>query len=298
MVGYWHWRKTILTGRWVKRAQRCGARGPMRKIGLGCTISRCVATALYLLATGCGGKHERAVNVVGSTSVQPFAEVLAEDYMLVHPEVNVEVQGGGSTAGLQAVANGLADIGMCSRTLTADEAQHFNGTTIARDGLAIVVNTSNTCADLSTEQLRGLFSGAIRNWKEVGGPDGPVRPITREEGSGTRESFVHLVMEKDRIARVALTQESNGAVKELVKGDPAAIGYMSLGLVSKEIKAVRVDGVEPTAENVLSGSYKLARPFLFVTQGELRPAARHFFYYVLSPEGQKSLESEGLVRAK
>ncbi|NUM52038.1 MAG: phosphate ABC transporter substrate-binding protein [Candidatus Hydrogenedentes bacterium] len=260
--------------------------------------SLCLTVALCFLALGCGGKHERAVNVVGSTSVQPFAEFLAEEYMAAHAEENVEVQGGGSTAGLQAVANQLADIGMCSRSLTEDEEKQFSGTTIARDGLAIVVNPGNPVTELTTDQLRALFSGSIRSWKDVGGEDGPVRPITREEGSGTRESFTHLVMGKERISRAALTQESNGAVKELVKGDPAAIGYMSLGLVGSELKAIKVDGVEPTGENVIADQYKLARPFLFITEGTLRPEAQRFMDYVLSPEGQRTLESEGLVRAK
>lgn len=254
------------------------------------------AAGLILFVPGCGKGESHGVNIVGSTSVQPFAELLAEEYLAKHVEENVEVQGGGSTAGLQAVVNGLADIGMCSRTLSTEEAAEFQGAVIARDGLAIVVNPVNPVADLTTEQLRGLFSGTIRNWKEVGGLDGPVRPITREEGSGTRDSFVHLVMGKERISRRALTQESNGAMKELVKGDTAAIGYMSLGMVGDELKTVRVDGVEPTAANVLAGTYKLARPFLFVTQGEISPEARRFFDYVLSPEGQKALEAEGLVR--
>lgn len=252
--------------------------------------------AAGVLAAGCSGTQARAVNVVGSTSVQPFAELLAEEYLAKNPAENVEVQGGGSTAGLQAVVNGLADIGMCSRALSGEESLEFAGTVIARDGLAIVVNPENTVNDLSTEQLRGLFSGATRNWKEVGGPDCPVRPITREEGSGTRESFVHLVMGKERISRRALTQESNGAVKELVRGDKAAVGYMSLGMVGAELKTVRVDGVEPTAANVLAGAYQLARPFLFITQGEIRPEARRFFDYVLSEKGQDALEREGLVR--
>ncbi len=272
----------------------------MSKILMRWKLSLCAAIALSFVTLGCGGKHERAVNVVGSTSIQPFAEILAEEYMTAHAGESVEVQGGGSTAGLQAAANGLADIGMCSRSLTEDESKQFTGTMIARDGLAIVVNSSNPVSMLTTEQLRGLFNGSVRNWNEVGGADGPVRPISREEGSGTRESFVNLVMKKERISRGALTQESNGAVKELVKGDPAAVGYMSLGLVGTELKTVNVDGVGPTAKNVVAGEYKLARPFLFVTitKDTLRPEAQRFVDYVLSPEGQALLESEGLVAAK
>lgn len=256
------------------------------------------SVAVLLLTLGCTGGQTRVASVVGSTSVQPFAELLAEEYAAKNPLETVDIQGGGSTAGLQAVATGLADIGMCSRLLSPEEAGEFTATVIARDGLAIVVNPTNPVSNLTTPQLRGLFNGNIQNWKAVGGQDGAVRPITREEGSGTRESFVHLVMDKDRISRRALTQESNGAVKELVKGDPAAIGYMSLGLLGQELKAVQVDGVAPTSDNVLAGTYLLARPFLFVIRGSIRPEAQRFLDYVLSPESQKTLETEGLVRAQ
>jgi len=255
-----------------------------------------VAIGLILMG-GCRDSGKRAVNVVGSTSIQPFAELLAQEYERKHAGQLVEVQGGGSTAGLQAVANGLADVGMCSRGLKPGEKE-FTPIVIARDGLAIVVNPANPVKDLTIDQIRGLFSGTISDWKDVGGTPGPVRMITREEGSGTRESFVHLVIGKKRIARQALTQESNGAVKELVRGDPAAIGYMSLGLVGTDLKAVSINGIHPSAANVLAGKYTLTRPFLFVTRGAVRPEAQKFIDYVVSNDGQKILESEGLVRAK
>jgi len=161
-----------------------------------------------------------------------------------------------------------------------------------------VVNLENPIVGLSLEQLRDVFAGRTTNWMEVGGRDGPIRPITREEGSGTRESFVRLVMKKERISRRAMTQESNGAVRELVKGDPATIGYMSLGLVGKELRAVVVGGAAPTVENVLAARYALVRPLLFVTRGAANPAAQAFVDFVLSTDGQKLLETEGLVRAE
>lgn len=270
----------------------------MPKISLSVVLVPAVAVFCALFFAGCGKGGERPVNVVGSTSIQPFAELLAQDYGNKNSGRQVEVQGGGSTAGLQAVDSGLADIGMCSRSLNDEEAQKYVSVTIARDGLAIVVNPSNPVSGLTMDQLRGLFSGKITNWKEVGGNDQAVRLITREEGSGTRESFMHLVMGKDLIASGAMTQESNGAVRELVKGDPAAIGYMSLGLVGKEVKGLPIDGIAPTHSEALAGKYTLVRPFLFVTKGAPGPAAQAFIDYVLSPEGQGALEKEGLIRAK
>ena len=251
-----------------------------------------------LICNGCSRTSGRSVNLLGSTSIQPFAEMLAERYLKDNPGQFVEVQGGGSTAGLQAAESGLVNIGMCSRSLTAKESLLFTPILIARDGLAIVVNPKNPVASLSIEQLRALFAGRIVNWNEVGGTDGPVRPIAREEGSGTRESFVRLVMGNERISRQSLTQESNGAVKELVKGDPAAIGYMSLGLVGTDLKAVAIEGAQPTVKNVLAGRYNLVRPLLFVTKGAVNPAAQKFIDFVLSQEGQRLLATEGLVKIR
>ena len=275
----------------------------MRKLILAAT--GLAAALVSMCGLGCGGSQKTTVSVIGSTSIQPFAEMLAEDFNKKNPDVYVEVQGGGSTAGIQAVTSGIADIGTCSRDLKPEETG-FSTLTIARDGVAVVVHLTNPVANLTREQVKDLFSGRASNWKDVGGQDQPVRLITREEGSGTREAFTHLVMGKTRIASSAMTQPSNGAVKELVRHDPNAIGFMSLGLVGKELKAVSVDGVAPSTETVLSGKYPLVRPFLFVMKGEpstsLGPgpgeAAKRFIDFVLSPTGQEIVETEGLVRAK
>jgi len=255
------------------------------------------ALVALLFADWSGGKAA-AVNVIGSTSIQPFAEMLAQEYNRTHPDAPVDVQGGGSTAGIQAVREGVADIGMCSRLLRPDEVQLFTPTVIARDGLAIVVHPSNPLRGLRRDQIRQLFDGELVNWKQVGGDDRSVRLITREEGSGTREAFQKLIMGHDRITRSALTQESNGAVKELVCSDPAAIGYMSLGLVGKELKILDVDGVPGTYENVIVGKYPLVRPFLFVVKGQARPATREFLDFLLSADAQRMLVHEGLVPAQ
>lgn len=267
---------------------------------------RTIGTVLVLLALliagvslfgGMGRQKGHAVNVVGSTSVEPFAEMLSEEFHRIRKDAQVEVQGGGSTFGIEAIRNGIADIGMCSRSLKKEE--EFNSIVIARDGLAVVVNHANPLNGLTRGQIRDIFSGKTRNWRDVGGADNPVRMISREEGSGTREAFTKLVMGQDRISRNALTQESNGAVRELVKNDPLAIGYMSLGLVQNEAKIVAVDEIMPDHESVKrkDNPYPLVRPFLFVFRGELKGPAADFAHYVLSPPAQRLLEKEGLVAA-
>jgi len=256
------------------------------------------AALLLCLCLGCARDNRHAVNVVGSTSIQPFAEMLAQAFHQRFVEEFAEVQGGGSTAGLQAVMEGIADIGTCSRSLKKEEeARGLVATVIARDGLAIVVHPSNPMMDLPREQIRRIFTGQITNWKAVGGEDRPIRPITREEGSGTREAFMKLVMDQTRISRKALTQESNGAVKELVKHDPCAIGYMSLGLVGEALKIITVDGTPAGPDEVKNGTYPLVRPFLFVTRGPPEREAQRFIDFVLSAEAQTMLEREGLIGA-
>jgi phosphate transport system substrate-binding protein len=281
-----------------------------------------VAAAMLCFSFCAGGRggREHAINCVGSTSVQPFAEMLSQEFDRLHPDTPVDVQGGGSTAGLQAVAENIAEIGMCSRSLKEDEADKFTGIPIAMDGLAVVVHKSNPINGLNLTQIRDIFRGQITNWQQVGGNDFPIRMITREEGSGTREAFFKLVMEaKDkpaatvqgasptpvggqhvpvRISRKAMTQESNGAVKELVKHDRGAIGYMSLGLVKGELKILAVDGVYPSLEEVADKRYPLVRPFLYVVRGKPSAGAGAFIDYTLSPEGQRLLVKEGLISVR
>ncbi|MGA2265119.1 MAG: phosphate ABC transporter substrate-binding protein [Phycisphaerae bacterium] len=283
-------------------------------------LALAAAVVFVSIGAGWGGHRGKPVVCIGSTSVEPFAEMLAEEFQHKDPNLSIDVQGGGSTAGIQAILEGIADIGMCSRSLNPPEAAKLRGIPIALDGLAVVVNKSNPVTALTRDQVRAIFSGEVARWSEVGGADEPIDLITREEGSGTREAFMKLVMEAKvappaaaasqpstasapaaapppvvRISRKAMTQESNGAVKELVKHNRRAIGYMSLGLVHDELKIITVDGVHPTAEAVRSKQYPLMRPFLFVVRGTVRPAAQDFIDYVLTPEGQHVLEKEGLV---
>lgn len=258
----------------------------------------------YFAVVG-GGQRGQEVTFAGSTSILPFAEMLAEHFNAEQEQYFIDVQGGGSSQGIRLATDGAADVGMASRNLKPDEEKTLDRIVIAQDGLAVVVHADNPVADLSRQQIADIFSGKYDNWRPLGGPDRPIYMITREEGSGTREAFQELVMgKKVRITREAIVQESNGSVKELVKQLPGAIGYMSLGLVNPHgqgesgIKALRVDGVEATRENVQAGSYKLIRPFLFVVRRDqpLDAGARKFVYdFVLQPAGQQMLELEGLI---
>jgi phosphate transport system substrate-binding protein len=264
------------------------------------TVRRLAAAALAAalalssaLLASCA-RPEAAVILAGSTSVQPFAEALAQEYMKTRAGLLVEVQGGGSAAGILAAQSGTADIGMSSRGLKEAEKGLWS-VEIAKDGLAVVVHPSNPVADLTLAQLRGIYTGAVTDWSQVGGAKGRIHVITREEGSGTRSAFVDLVMEKQEIDPRSIVQDSNGAVRQLVADDPGAIGYLSMGLVDARVKAVSLGGVAATREDVVNGTYGLSRPFLFVSDGEPAGEAKAFIDFVLSAEGQRLLEAQGLV---
>jgi phosphate transport system substrate-binding protein len=234
------------------------------------------------------------ITIAGSTSVMPFTEKLAEYFMLDNPDYVIDVQGGGSTAGVQACLNRTVDIGMSSRHLKDDE-KSLTDITICNDGIAIVVHPENIVSNLTLEQIRDIFNGRIKNWKELGWIDRKIDAVTREEGSGTRSSFEELVMKKVEIDDGIMVQDSNGSVKEVVATDPYAIGYVSLGLIDKRVKGISIEGVSPTAENIKAGSYKIVRPFLFLENGTPGKEVQFFIDYVLSKEGQTILKKEGLI---
>ena len=251
--------------------------------------------ALVLLITGCRGQSgHKGVIVAGSTSVQPYAEILAEEYASLYPGRIVDVQGGGSSAGIAAAESHTADIGMSSRGLKEKES-HLWSVEIAKDGLAIIVHPSNPVEDLTIDQIREIYTGKITNWSEVGGSDSNIHLIAREAGSGTRSAFMELVMDKELITPKSIIQSSNGAIKLLVTGDINAIGFISLGLVDDDVKALKLGGVPATTENVINHSYSLFRPFLYVCNGEPTGEVNDFINFTLSPEGQRSLALEGLI---
>jgi phosphate transport system substrate-binding protein len=234
------------------------------------------------------------LTIAGSTSVQPFAEKLAEIYMDIHPSLVINVQGGGSTAGIKACREKAADIGTSSRELHEDENE-LTKIIIARDGIAVIVNPQNPVKSISVEDLRGIFTGKIRSWDRLGWINKPIYFVNREEGSGTRDAFEHLVMKKTEISDEALVQDSNGSVREIVASDPQSIGYISFGVVNHQVKTLAVNGIQPTLATIKSNQYTLTRPFIFTLPPKPTALARQFVDFVLSRDGQGILEKEGLV---
>jgi len=265
---------------------------PARRIG---TAAGIVVLVLALsLLSACSNRNEAGIIVAGSTSVQPYAEVLAEEYMILHPDAVIDIQGGGSSAGIMAAQSGTSNLGMSSRVLK-DEEKSLWYVEIARDGLAVITNPANPIQSLTLDQISDIYSAKITDWSQLGGTKAKIHIITREDGSGTRDAFVNLVMGESNITPRAIVQDSNGAVRQLVADDPNAIGYISLGLVDETVQALQLDGVEATRDNVMNGSYNLSRPFLFVAQVEPTGQTREFLDYVLSEEGQQILINEGLI---
>ncbi|MFO8059456.1 MAG: phosphate ABC transporter substrate-binding protein [Bacillota bacterium] len=255
-----------------------------------------MAAVLALVLFGCGAA-DQSITVAGSTSVQPVSELLAEAFMDANSGITVNVQGGGSTAGVRAAEDGAAEIGAASRNLKEEE-QHLTEYVIAIDGIAIVVHPSNTVRELTLEQVRMIFAHQITDWSEVGGSSTDIIAVTREEGSGTRGAFEEIVMDDEAISPDAIVQNSTGACKTTVAGDPNSISYISLAALDDAVTAISVEGADPTVDNIVSGSYPVARPFLYVTKGTPSGPAKMFIDFVMSPEAQSIIEEAGLVSAR
>jgi phosphate transport system substrate-binding protein len=255
-------------------------------------------TLLPGLFISCGDNSNSAgkqtITIAGSTSVMPFTEKLAEHFMIDGKDITIDVQGGGSTAGVQATINRTVDIGMSSRELKDDE-KVLNKIVICHDGIAVVVHKDNPVRALTLDQIRGIFSGSITNWRQLGWVNRKIDAVSREEGSGTRGAFEDLVMKNKEIDDGTMVQDSNGSVKEVVATDVYAIGYISMGLVDEKVKPVSINGIHPSIEAIRSGKYKIVRPFLYLTNAEPNKRAGRFIAYVLSRDGQRILKNEGLV---
>ena len=284
------------------------------------TLALLLTLALSMAAlTGCGSKTDApaadstdsitgtetpaalsgSVSTNGSTSMEKVIGILSEQFMADNSGVSVTYDPTGSGAGIEAASNGSADIGLSSRALKDEEtAGGLTGTTVALDGIAVIVNAGSKVEDLSVEQIAQIFTGEITDWSEVGSEAGTISCIGREAGSGTRDGFESITNTKDACK---LDQEltSTGGVIEAVAGNPNAIGYASLSAVEGKdtIKALTVGGVACTEETVLDGSYAIQRPFVLVTRtGEaLSPAAQAFFDFATSSAANDLIKSAGAV---
>ena len=242
-----------------------------------------------------------SISMVGSTSMEKFANALSEAFMEKYPKVTVTAEFVGSGAGIEAVSNGTADIGNSSRNLKDEEkAAGVVENVVAIDGIAVCVDPANEVADLTKEQLTNIYNGTVTNWKEVGGADEPIIVIGREAGSGTRGAFEELVDLVDG-CKYANELDSTGAVIAKVASTPGAIGYASLDALDDSVKALSLEGVEATAENIKAGNYFLSRPFVMATKGEIseqNDLVQAWFDFVLGDEGQQVASEVGLITVK
>lgn len=239
-----------------------------------------------------------SISMVGSTSMEKLANALSEAFMEKYPKVTVTAEFVGSGAGIEAVSNGTADIGNSSRNLKDEEkARGVAENIVAIDGIAVVVDKANAVEDLTKQQLSDIYSGAVTNWKDVGGSDAPIVVIGREAGSGTRSAFEELLSLEDA-CKYSNELDSTGAVMAKVASTPGSIGYVSLDVVDDSVKALKLEGAEPTEEAIKAGSYFLSRPFVMATKGEIsqqNELVKAMFDFISSDEGTEIVRSVGLI---
>ena len=238
-----------------------------------------------------------SVALNGSTSMEKVVGALGEQFMADNSGVKVTYDATGSGAGIEAASNGSADIGLSSRALKDEETSAgLVGTTVALDGIAVIVNPANGVENLTVEQIAQIFTGEITDWSELGGEAGTISCIGREAGSGTRDGFESITGTKDA-CKMDQELTSTGAVIEAVAGNPNAIGYASLSALKDSVMAVTVNGVACSEETVLDGSYEIQRPFVFVTKDgvELSDQAQAFFDFATSAEANELIRAAGAV---
>ena len=290
----------------------------MKKITRRSFLTVCGAAAAAAALTACGGSASSAAasststaagstasstaalsgNVAtgGSTSMKNVIAALTEGFAEVEPGVTVSYDPTGSGAGITGATDKTLDIGLSSRALKDDEKADVDGTTIALDGIAIIVNNASKVEDLTVDQLKQMFTGEITNWSEVGGDDGEIVLIGREAGSGTRDGFESIVDVKDS-CKYAQELTATGAVISAVEANPLAIGYASLSAVGDTVKMVTVGGVECSEDTVKDGSYEVQRPFVFVTNKSvaLSEQAQAFFDFATSADAADLIRTAGAV---
>lgn len=275
----------------------CGAQNSAADTTAATTAAATAATETTAETTE-AAKLSGTVTLAGSTSMQKLCEAMIESFEEAYPDITVTAEYTGSGAGLEALAGGKTDIGNASRSLKDGEKQSGAVENIvAIDGIAVITHKDNTVSDLTAQQLTDIYTGKITNWKDLGGADEAIVVLGREAGSGTRGAFEELLKIEDQCA-YAQELDSTGGVLAKVAATPGSIGYVSLDVVDDTVKALSLDGVAPTEENIVAGSYKLSRPFVMATLGtieEQNDLVKTWFNYVQSDEGQTVIKAMGLI---
>jgi len=265
-----------------------------------------VRMCMALIAACClmaGTAWAGNIVIKGSTTVLPIAQKVSEVYMKENPEVKISISGGGSGNGIKALIDGSTDIADSSRFIkdkevaaAVQQGRYPVPFAVAYDCIVPVVHPSNGVSNLTLEQLKGIYKGKIKNWKDIGGPDRPVVVISRDTSSGTYEVWAKKVMEKERVYPGALLQASNGAVVQAVAKNKNAVGYIGLGYFDNTVKACTVNGIEGTPETTLNGTFPVSRPLFMFTPGWPEEDVANFIHFVLHPDkGQKYVSEAGYV---
>lgn len=277
----------------------------MKKLAL--PIVLILVTSLVFSA-GCMGDDDMSsegingkLTIAGSSTLLPINQECARVLMDNNPNLRISVSGGGSGHGVKAVGSNEVDIGAASRDVKSKEMEEYPSIKpvgIGLDSVAIVVHSSNSVGELTMEDASKIFSGEITNWNEVGGSDSDIHVVTREDGSGTRDVFEKFVIDpyEVEIAAEASVKPSNGEIRASVSRDENSIGFVSLGYIDSSIKGVKIDGVEPAVENVLSEDYKITRTLYLITNGEPDELEKAFIDFVLSEGGQEIVEDLGFIK--
>jgi phosphate transport system substrate-binding protein len=249
-----------------------------------------------------GNVFAATITLEGSTTLLPIAQRAAEEYMDANSSANITVRGGGSGVGINSLIDGSCEIACASRAIKDGEIQAAaskgrkpKAFVVAMDGIAVVVNDGNPVSALSKKQVADIYTGKITYWSQVGGKNEKIVVISRDSASGTFEAFGELALNKQKVVSGALMQASNQAISAVVSKTPGAIGYVGVGYVSPQIKAVSIEGVTAGKETVLTGKYAYSRPLFMYTDGEPKGEVKNFIDFVLSEDGQKIVEEEGFV---
>jgi phosphate transport system substrate-binding protein len=243
------------------------------------------------------------IRVTGSTTVLPITQAAADAFLKLNPKANIQVSGGGSGVGVQAIGERMVDIGMSSRDVTSGEMTKYPGlviTPVALDGMTVIVNADNNPVNsLTLAQLQDIYNGTVANWKDVGGKDMAIVVIGRDSASGSRTFFTDTVMKGKNYVKTMFEKNSNGAIEQSVSQTPGAIGYTGLGFNDPTIRQLKINVngtlITPSVATVLDKSYPLSRYLYMITNGQPKGLARDYINFILSPDGQKIVQAQGFV---